>query len=50
MGIYLFGELMLWDREAQKKLAKEIFDELKEEMDKSTRETVLDLTTQENEM
>jgi len=48
MGIYLFGELMLWDREAQKKLARELFAELKDEMDKSTRETVRDLTTEED--
>ena len=43
MGVYLFGELIIWKRESQKKLAKELFELLQDEMDKSTRETVLDL-------
>lgn len=43
MGVYLFGELFIWNREPQKKLAKELFEFLQDEMDKSTKETVLDL-------
>eukprot|EP00111_Clytia_hemisphaerica_P016524 TCONS_00048996-protein len=43
MGIYLFGELVIYNRGPQRKMAREIFDLLKNEMDKSTRETVLDL-------
>ena len=43
MGVYLFGELMVWNRDRQKKLAKELFDLLQDEMDRSTKETVRDL-------
>ena len=43
MGIYLFGELMISQNAQQTKLAKEIFEKIKDEMDRSTYQTVYEI-------
>merc|ERR1719494_1272597 len=41
MGIYLFGELMISQNGRLWKIAHEVFDEIRDEMDRCTYETVL---------
>ena len=40
MGIYLFGELMIKENKKQMELARQLFEDIRNEMDRSTRETV----------
>lgn len=40
MGIYLFGELMINENKKQMELARQLFEDIRNEMDRSTRETV----------
>ncbi len=40
MGIYLFGELIITEDAAQKRLAESVFFQIKDEMDKCTYRTV----------
>ena len=43
MGIYLFGELLISEDRKQKKLAENIFTEIKGEMDGCTYQTVYEM-------
>ena len=40
MGIYLFGELMINENKKQMELARQLFEDIRNEMDRSTHETV----------
>ena len=43
MGIYLFGELMINENKKQMELARQLFEDIRSEMDRSTRETVREI-------
>ena len=48
MGIYLFGELMISNNHKQSQLAQLIYENIKDEMDMSTRETVREIVYDED--
>ena len=43
MGIYLFGELLISEDAKQRRLANEVFEEIKNEMDGCTYQTVYEM-------
>ena len=43
MGIYLFGELLISEDGKQRRLANEVFEEIKNEMDGCTYQTVYEM-------